>query len=234
MNAFHTHTTSINNRSHRINLKAVEALLFDMDGVLVDSMQGHFRSWQAAFAVHGIDIEWEPFALLEGQSFRTIAQQLCRTYGISEDHIPPLADLKNRYYMQNHIPELYEGVTEILSACHENGFRLGMVTGAHRDRIEATIPETLIRSFHTVVTADDVTKTKPNPEPYQKAALNVGTNPEHCLVFENAPLGIQAAKAAGMTCFAVTTTLSAGHLTEADRIFPDIRDAFRFFLSARQ
>ena len=86
--------------------------------------------------------------------------------------------------------------------------------------------------FDTIVTADDVTRFKPNPDPYLRALEKLRQEPENCLVVENAPAGIEAAKAAGLTCYAVASTLPPPYLQASDRIFPSLRAlADHFFVS---
>jgi beta-phosphoglucomutase len=95
---------------------------------------------------------------------------------------------------------------------------MAVVTGGYRDRVSQIVNEYFDGYFSAVVTSDDVKRTKPFPEPYLKGATLLGVRPAQCLVIENAPIGIQAAKKAGMKVLAVTTTLTKDYLHEADFI----------------
>ena len=84
---------------------------------------------------------------------------------------------------------------------------LGLVTGASRRRIESNLPEELRVRYQSIITSDDVHHTKPHPEPYLKAAAELGVQPAEALVVENAPLGVTSALVGGFRCVALTTTL---------------------------
>ena len=84
--------------------------------------------------------------------------------------------------------------------------------------------------FEAIVTADDVRRFKPNPDPYLKALEKLKQEPEGCLVVENAPAGVQSAKAAGLTCYAVASTLPPPYLQASDRIFPSLKALSDHFL----
>jgi len=98
------------------------------------------------------------------------------------------------------------------------------VSGAGRARLTTTCGNAFLERFDVVITADDVRDGKPNPEPYLTAASRLQARPDECLVVENAPLGIRAAKGAGMDCVALTTTLDARFLTEADAVLATLGD----------
>ena len=84
------------------------------------------------------------------------------------------------------------------------------------------MPEHVIQQFDVIVTGDDVSKGKPHPEPYLKAAAKLGVNPSECIVVENAQIGVQSAKAAQMLCVGVTSTQTTQQLQKADKIVPDL------------
>ena len=92
--------------------------------------------------------------------------------------------------------------------------------------IKEYLDEKISLNLNALVTADDVIHTKPDPEPYLSAATMLGINAKECLVIENAILGIQSAKSAGCHCFALETTMSATHLTEADEVFDSHENLF--------
>jgi HAD superfamily hydrolase (TIGR01509 family) len=98
---------------------------------------------------------------------------------------------------------------------------MALVTGATRERITITAGAVLPR-FDAVVTANDVTRTKPFPDPYLAAASGLRVEPDACVVIENAPLGIDAAHAAGMRCVAVASTLDPRHLSAADIVVANL------------
>ncbi len=209
--------------------REVRAVLFDFDGVLIRSLEDHHRSWNEAFGEFGVEITWEEFAPLEGQSLYAISEQLGNSHGLSIGEARRAAFRKNQIYLETAHPRLYEGATELLEFLRSRGLPMALVTGAHRDRLDRSVDAEFRRYFGSIVTADDVHRTKPDPEPFLRAAADLNVPAAACLVVENAPLGLRAARRAGMTCVAVTTTLPAAQLGEADRIVAGLSDVLAMF-----
>jgi beta-phosphoglucomutase len=197
-------------------LAGITTILFDFDGVLMQSIEDHHRSWNLAFHAYRVEIGWEEFSILEGQSLYTIARQLCGNHHIAETEAENIANTKNEIYLRTSKIRLYDGALPLLSFLKEKNYCLGLVTGAHRDRFDQTVEESFKSYFQIIVTADDVRKTKPDPEPFLTAAERLKKNRSECVVVENAPLGVEAAKNAGMLCAALTTTLPERFLHRAD------------------
>ncbi len=211
------------------DLSDINAVLFDFDGVLMQSIEDHHRSWNEVFKTYGVEIGWEEFSVLEGQSLYTIAGQLCRHHGIDESEAEKIGRMKNQVYLSTAKPKFYDGVFPVLEYLHADGKCLALVTGAHRDRFDRSVDERFLSYFDAVITADEVQHTKPHPEPFLKAAAELGIENERCVVIENAPLGVTSAKRAGMRCIALTTTLGEEHLAEADLIVGSLADLKRVF-----
>ncbi len=208
-------------------LNRIDTVLFDFDGVLFRTIEDHFDSWNHAFGEIGVRVQWNDFAVLEGQNFYDIARQLGSLYGISEDGMNRIAEKKNKHYFNHHRSQPYPDTERTIVRFLEEGWNAGIVTGAYRDRIMATLPDTWLEYFKIIVTADDVARTKPDPEPYLTAAALLNKKPEECLVIENAPLGVRSAVTAGMLCVAVTTTLPEEKLREADLTVSSLDEARR-------
>lgn len=213
-------------------LPATKGVLFDFDGVLMQSVEDHFRSWNAAFGEYGARIGWEEFALLEGQSLYRIAEQLGQIRHLDLETCRRIGARKNEVYMATSAKALYQDAIPCLEFLTRRGTSLALVTGGHRDRFDVSVDASFRSFFGAIVTADDVEKTKPNPEPYLKAASMLRLSPDTCVVVENAPLGIQAAKGAGMFCIALTTTLASVHLVGADVIVDSLSAFVELFESA--
>lgn len=210
----------------------IRAVLFDFDGVLIQSIEDHHRSWNAVFKDHGVNISWEEFASLEGQSLFWISERLCLNHGIAPEYAEAIALRKNEIYKKSAEIKFYPGALDLLDELKKD-FALALVTGAHRDRFDHSVTATFKSTFQTIVTADDVHSRKPSPEPYMKASENLKTVAAECVVVENAPFGIESAKRAGMRCIALRTTLKDEALKGADWIVDDvtqIRPIVRDFL----
>lgn len=210
-------------------IQDIRALLFDFDGVLMKSIEDHHRSWNRAFQPHGVEVGWEEFATLEGQSLYTIAEQLAARHGLSRESGRDIAQSKNEYYLATATFMLYDDALNVLDFFGQRGYELALVTGAHRDRLGRSIDSAFRSRFAAIVTADDVRETKPNPEPFLCAASRLARTSGECMVIENAPLGVEAAKRAGMKCVALTTTLSKSYLADADIIANSLVDVMNLF-----
>jgi beta-phosphoglucomutase len=197
------------------------AILFDFDGVLGETMEDNFRAWQTAFARRGAALTRGEYFPLEGMNVLAVARTLLDSKRMDPALAPALAADKDRAYLDSHAFSLCPGAAELLDALRGRA-RLALVSGGGRERLARTVPPGFLERFDAVVTGDDVTRPKPDPEPYARALSLLGLPAGRCLAVENAPLGIAAAKAAGLRCLAVQTTLGAEHLGEADAVCRDL------------
>jgi beta-phosphoglucomutase len=222
------------------------AIILDMDGVVLDSMPAHLRSWQEALAPLGVELTADVLYPLEGVPTEPTAQRLTEKLlgqPCSAAEASHLANTKRALFRKLFDPKLVPGIGPLLHDLHGRGYRLGLVTGSARRVVDESLapfdsaqgkPTGVAGLFDAIVTGDDVTHGKPDPEPYRLAAGHLGLPPAECLVVENAPLGIQSASAAGMACVALQTTLPAECLSAAGAgpVFADAA-ALRAWLLAR-
>ena len=203
-------------------LPEIKAVLFDMDGVILVSMQQHLEAWQHAFRKYNVYIDPQEFFHLEGRGVKSVVEDLSVKYGIDPALAPQLMKSKIRYYDSIYKAEFYDGFIPLLDFLSGQHMKLAIVTGGGRDRVQRLIDEYFRGVFDAVITSDDVQHTKPYPEPYLKAAEKLKVAPANCVVIENAPLGIRSAKRAGMHVIAIETTLDRQFLKEADQITKDM------------
>jgi beta-phosphoglucomutase len=205
------------------------AVILDMDGVVLDSMPTHLLTWQKALAPMGIELTAEDLYPLEGVPTEVTAQKLTERFlgqPCSLEEAQRLADAKRAHFRDIFVPGLVPGVGPLLHDLRGRGYRLGLVTGSARSVVdESLVPTGVADLFDAVVTGDQVMQGKPAPEPYRTAADRLCLPPQACLAVENAPLGIQSAREAGMGCVALQTTLPAERLwaAGADQVFVDAR-----------
>jgi beta-phosphoglucomutase len=203
------------------------AVILDMDGVVLNSPPMHLLTWQQTLAPLGIELTADDLFPLEGIPTELTAQRLTeRLLGraCSWSQAQRLASVKRALFRDRFNPTLVPGMLPLLQDLRGRGYCLGLVTGSARSVVDESLTPTGVADmFATIVTGDDVSQGKPDPEPYQTAAASLDIPPSDCLVVENAPLGIQSAKAAGMSCVALETTLPASRLTAADHVFSDAR-----------
>ena len=195
----------------------VQAILFDSDGVLVDSERLYFDATRSAFEAEGGSLscaQWARWYLSEGKQSRHIAELI----GISSSRIERAIARRDELFWQ-HVDQgvpLLPGVTETLNNLARR-FRLAVVTGAYRahyDRVHATTG--LAGLFEVVVTRDESEYPKPHPQAYLTAMDRLALKPDECLAIEDSPRGATAAVAAGIRCFIIPTHLTDTTLCPAD------------------
>jgi HAD superfamily hydrolase (TIGR01509 family) len=207
----------------------IRALLFDHDGVLVDSMPYHVEAWKRVMARYGIEVDPLEIYLAEGATTMEVAAELFHRHNkpASPDDVQKLVCEKRDAYLANNATQINDGVIEVLEYLKENRYRLALVTGSIRSQVEPVLGPEICGWFDCIVTAEDVERGKPDPEPYLRAIQKLHVAPSEALVVENAPLGIRAGKSAGCGVVAITSTLSPYHLREADAIVHDFMELRR-------
>lgn len=172
--------------------------IFDCDGTLADNMPLHYRAWSRAMEDFGGRYPEELFYEWGGRPTATIVAALNARYGLALD-VASVVRRKEDYYLAL-IPEVLP-LEEVVAVAKEMHGRvpLAVASGGHRELVVATLDTLGIAPlFDTVVCAEDYERGKPHPDPFLLAAKNLGVAPETCVVFEDSPTGIEAAKAAGM------------------------------------
>jgi HAD superfamily hydrolase (TIGR01509 family) len=183
------------------------AVLWDMDGTLIDSEELHWKSWQLTMQDEGITITREQFLSSFGQRNDTIIPQWLGA-GATPERVARIGDAKETLYRElvrrDGISPL-PGVANWLNGLHQQGWQQAIASAAPRANIE-TVLEALSAAhmFQAIVSAEDVHRGKPDPEVYLIAAARVGTPPEHSIVVEDAVAGVEGARAAGMRSIGVS------------------------------
>ena len=185
------------------------ALLFDLDGVLVDSTRSVDRQWRIWAREQGID---EEKVMALGHGVRTI--DVIRAVAPHLDAEAEVRKLESREAEDHDGVAVMPGAAELVRAIPEG--RWCVVTSGTRHLARARLRLAGIPIPMILITADDVANGKPYPEPYLQAAELLGVDPKECLVIEDAPAGIQSAHAGGMKVIGLTSTYPASALSEAD------------------
>jgi len=184
-----------------------DALIFDFDGTLVDSMPMHFRCWQLALAPTGLTFEHSTFLTWGGVPTREIVRRLSEAQRIPVDVAEVVARKESFTRKHGHEAEPIEPVIAIARA-HRGRLPMAVATGGPRALIGPRLEAIGLQAwFDAVVTADDVSRGKPNPEPFLLAAQRLGVDPTRCRAYEDAPSGIESARAAGMDVVDVATLI---------------------------
>ena len=201
------------------------AVIFDMDGVLVDSYQAHFESWKRLYGEVGIDYTEAAFAADFGRTSRDIVRRTLGD-GLTDQRVSELDARKEAFYrdiLRESFPAM-EGASELIEALAEDGFRLAIGSSGPPENV-ALVLEQLAGAgrIGATVTGADVTRGKPDPQVFLIAAERLGVPAVGCAVVEDAAHGITAAKRAGMTAIALTGTLRHDELAEADAVVDSLR-----------
>ena len=199
-------------------VKKFKGILFDFDGVIGRTMEDNYTAWKNVLSQFGIYLTKDEYFLLEGVNTIELAKLLLSKNGKDTNQAAEIVKAKEEYYLKNNNFSLYEGVEETIHTLKGNGYLLGIVSAANCSRLSNTIDSALLKEFTTVITGDKIARGKPFPDPYLTAAKELGVEPSECLVVENAPVGIEAAKNANMYCIAITSTLDRKYLLKADKI----------------
>ncbi|MFJ8695076.1 HAD family hydrolase [Streptomyces roseolilacinus] len=182
------------------------AVVFDLDGTLVDSEPNYYEAGRRVLAAHGVtDFDWERHTDFIGIGTRETLEALKAEYGIDA----PLEELlagKNRHYLElaRAATEVFPEMRLLVERLHADGVPMAVASGSSRAAIEAVLAGTgLSGYFRVLVSAEEVPHGKPEPDVFLEAARRLGADPAGCVVVEDAPPGAEAAHAAGMRCVAV-------------------------------
>lgn len=214
----------------RFDVNKYRAILFDLDGVIIDTMKFHYEAYRRAFAKHNIEVTQLDVYLSEGMPSMDVGRKLVKDKGvdIDEDTLRAIIADKRQIYrdLVSGNAQVYADVRDTLKMLHDNGIKLALVTGSNPISVMKVVKEAgLGNAFDAIVTGEDTRRGKPFPDPYLSAMKKLGVDRSNCVAVENAPLGIRSARAAGV-CYiiAVTTTLPEKYLREADDIMPAFAD----------
>lgn len=212
----------------------IEAILFDLDGLMVDSEPHSIASWQAVLAKRNVQFDQAALDSVLGQRVVETAQTAIRLFQLPE-RPDELAQEKAEYqitHLEGNVSAM-PGLIELLNFVDQAGLKKAVASSGLRRYIDAVLTVAGVRDrFSVIISADDVVNGKPAPDVFLAAAKALNVTPENCLVLEDAPFGVQAAKAAGMTCFAVPNAHShALDLSLADRVVTSLYEVKTILMS---
>ena len=217
--------------------KKPKAVFFDQDGVLYNSMPYHAESWAWAMTKHGLPYTPMECYRNEGRTSTGVIQEHHQQI-FGTDATPELIEAiyadKSAHFteMTGGFPGIIPDVDKVLQYLHNSGIECWVVTGSGQRNLINALNETFDHVFKGIISSFDCTKGKPDPEPYLKAWERCGFAKEECMVVENAPLGVRAAKAAGLFCIAVNTGIlpdSELEAEHADLVFPNMQALLDWF-----
>jgi HAD superfamily hydrolase (TIGR01509 family) len=191
------------------------AVIFDMDGVLVDTNPFHVQKWEALLAEHGIGFDRKTLPkLVLGPGNEPTLRHF---FGdrLTADDMRRLSEELEAKFRKAFAPHAkpVPGVERLISECHDHGVLVALASAAISKNVNFILEALKLRPFfHVILTSDEITQSKPHPEIYAKTAQKLGLLPPHCVAIEDSFVGIEAAKRAGMKCVAVASTFTAPEL----------------------
>jgi len=209
------------------------ALIFDLNGTMINDMEFHLRAWTEILNTDlqaGLSPEQ-----VRNQMYGKNSELLIRIFGegrFTEEEMEFWSVEKEKRYQKAYRPhmQLINGLDNLLQRAHEKNIPMAIGSAAIPFNIDFILDQLDIRKyFSAIVSADDVTISKPHPETFLKAAGLLDTDPTACMIFEDAPKGVEAADNAGIPCVVLTTmhTRNEFHLSEHITAFiPDYTDPF--------
>jgi len=211
-------------------LTVIEALIFDMDGVMLDSMHLHAKAWKAAFAEEGISIDGKDIFELEGENDAGIAKNVL-SKNIQENveiekALATIPHRKHELFESNNVTA-FDNVDLCLKSLRSR-FKLAVVSGSDRTIVDKMMRKYFPGIFDVTISGDDTINGKPAPDPYNKAVELLATEKEKCIVIENAILGVQSAKSAGIFTVGLPTYLKRTELENADIVLRDHNELLKF------
>jgi len=219
---------------HAEPFQRFEAILFDMDGVITDSMPNHCAAWRRILSKVGVTVSDHEILQREGERGMVTLENFASRSGLSltRQQLSELLEEKQALFQSLPRPPLFPGAEQLILDLSRNGRKLALVTGTSLAEARTNLPEDLFKVFDTIVSGDQVCWGKPDPEPYLRAVNALRVHPREALVIENAPFGVQSALEAGLCCVALTTSLPAEELKGAARIVADMHELRSLLLPA--
>ncbi|MHA1689458.1 MAG: HAD family hydrolase [Promethearchaeota archaeon] len=202
-------------------------VIFDMDGVLADTGPIHFESWKKmAEEEAGVEFTREFFEETFGQQSIPITRKLVGPE-VSQELVEKWANLKEYYYREMIKDKLepLPGAVELIKDLKDEGFKLAVGSSGSPENVELLLTSLDVKKyFDVIITAAEVKRSKPEPEVFLLAAEKLNIGPSKCVVIEDAPVGIEAARRAEMKCIALTTTHEEEELKDADLVIKDLTE----------
>jgi beta-phosphoglucomutase family hydrolase len=198
----------------------LEAVIWDMDGVIADTALYHFKAWQEVFQKRGINFTTKDFKHNFGQRNDSIIRYALGK-NASPDEVDVIANEKEENYRQRVAPNIkpLSGAIELIKALREHGVKMAIASSAPMENIQLVTRGLAVNNyFQVIVWGREVTEGKPSPQAFLLAAKRLEVEPRNCIVIEDAVAGVTAAKRAGMKCLAVTNTHPKISLKEADLV----------------
>jgi HAD superfamily hydrolase (TIGR01509 family) len=181
----------------------IQALIFDCDGTLTDSMVAHYVSWRDALASFDMELDEQRFYSFSGTPSSRVIPMLAKEQGISLDFETAIQAKERAFLDSIHLLKPIDAVVRIAEQ-HRGKLKMAVASGGVRQMVHRQLQQISIFDwFETIVTAEDTERHKPDPDVFLEAARRLNVDPSACRVYEDGDPGIEAARRAGMECIDV-------------------------------
>lgn len=206
----------------------IKYFFFDMDGVLIDSMEYHISAWVNAFKKHGLNATHEEILSMAGMSsvdtVKIIAER--NSTPVTDELTKKLIKEKLICFKKIFEPKPYPKIIDYLMRLKKLGGKLCLVSGARKEIVEQIVNTEFNNIFDIVISAEDTEHGKPSPEPYLKALELIGGEKEESVIIEDALSGIKSANSANIPVYTLTTSFDRERLKNSTKIFETHKELF--------
>lgn len=214
-------------------MENIQAIIFDMDGVIFDTERLYLNTWTMVFERYGYKITKEVYTSVMGRGRKNVINTFLRKYG---EDLPIEEMYKEKDYelnklIENNQVDIKYGVYEVLEFLKENGYKVALATSAKRDRAMKHLTYAkIIDKFDAIICGEDVINSKPNPEIFLKAADALNVKRENCIVIEDSESGVKAGYSAGMKVIHIPDLKELDYKTKryAYRILSDLTEVIQY------
>lgn len=206
-----------------------KAVIFDHDGILVDSEPLHKLAWKRTFAPKGVEVTEAELNANIGRTDKIFTELIIEKHRLALSVADILSEkCRHMRELMRNESKTFDGVSELLEQLVERGMRLGIASSAKRDEIQVTLDRFgFERYFSAIVSFEDVQDHKPDPEPYSLCCQRLGFSPAEAVALEDSPSGITSARRAGVYTIGVATSLPIETVSAADVTINDFTDTAR-------
>jgi len=201
----------------------MQAAIFDLDGVIVNTVPLHFKAWQRMFAEYGKEFDFEDYKEKVDGILRIDGARAILT-DIDEAELKKAADKKQVYfleYLNSEEISVYNDTVDLVKALKKEKIKRSAISSS-KNCLPILKKVNLVELFDVILTGNDVTKGKPDPQVFFMAAKKMSVEPGSCVVFEDAVLGVEAGKRAGMKCVGIDRHGNPERLKKADLVVGDL------------
>jgi HAD superfamily hydrolase (TIGR01509 family) len=209
-----------------IKEKMIKAIIFDCDGVVVDSEDYSRKAYEKNLEKFKIKLDKEDYKFMTGSGTKEIYGYLNKKYKVNIN-VNEFDKEKEEIYRELAKGKLkvFAGVKSLIKELRKHNIKIGLASSGNKEKVSFNLEETnLLNSFDIIIKAEDISKSKPDPEIFLKTALKLGLKPEECVVIEDSIKGIEAGNRARMKTIAVTNTFKKEELRDADLIVNSLEE----------